>query len=77
MRLEAFWIVCDPTPDSEFVDICWKQPAATLHYQIVGIHMGERRNDWRRRHYTIWTRKSEAMADASARLAARDSQETK
>ena len=72
MRLDTLWIVCDPTPASEFADICWEQPVRTLHYQIVGIAMMPPRNEWQLRDYTIWTTEAEALADANARLAARD-----
>jgi hypothetical protein len=71
MKLEVLWLVCDPTPFSGMADVCWEQPVRTLHYQIVGIHMADR-SDWQVRHYTVWTTEDEAVADAKARLAARD-----
>lgn len=70
MKLEILWLVCDPTPLSEIEDIFWRQPARTLHYQIVGIAMSGG-TEWQSRHYTLWTTEAEARADAEARLAAR------
>jgi hypothetical protein len=66
---DNFWIVLDPAPFSELVDICVQTTLRGLElimagYRITGGNMAER-------NLTIYSDEGPARHDAKARLAAR------
>jgi hypothetical protein len=66
MKLEAVWLVRDPSPISEIEDICWPQDVRRLGRYVFGAGQGV----WESERTTMYTDREEAFADARARLAA-------
>lgn len=67
MKLEALWIVRDPSPHSDVADICFSMPVPRLGDYVLGCPRGA----WRGERHTVYTDEGEARADAEARLRAR------
>jgi hypothetical protein len=67
VRLDAIWLVRDPSPLSTLEDICWEQKVDRLADYIFGSGPGV----WRQEQTTIYTTRAEAEADAVTRLANR------
>ncbi len=68
MRFEAtytFWVVTDPGPDSDLADCCYKASLHDLYLQIKGGFAMDG-------HPTLFTDETEARAEASRRLWARE-----
>jgi hypothetical protein len=63
MRLDKFWVVTDPTPESTMGDICFEASVAQLALQFKGGLSMDRRP-------TIFTEKTEAEIEAYGRLVA-------
>lgn len=68
MKLTAIWIVRDPQPWSELVDIVFEASPKKLAHYIIGV-AGCASNPWEAENHTMYTEKAEAMADAKERLA--------
>jgi hypothetical protein len=64
-KLDKFWVVCDPSPNSEMGDIFWD----TNLNEFADYCAGTR--DFRKRNHTIYANESEAKKDAEARMAKR------
>ena len=63
MRLEMFWVVTDPTPESTMGDICFEASVEQLGLQFAGGLSAEQ-------HPTLFTEKAEAEIEAYGRLVA-------
>lgn len=67
MKLNSFWVVCNPSPLSEIGDICWESNVADYSMFVLGTqNMGK---SIRQEGVAFYTKKSEAVADAQDRLA--------
>jgi hypothetical protein len=64
MKLAALWIVRDPTPDSELVDVVFNIDVHRLGNYVLGAGPGT----WEREHHTVFSEKDEAVAEAIRRL---------
>ena len=68
MKVTTIWIVRDPGPNSELVDVCWE---VSVGQRLAHYYIGRGRV-WKAEHHALYTTREEAEADAHARLAARD-----
>lgn len=76
MKLDAVWVVYDPTSLSEEADIVSKCTPETLCHLIIGMHAIGRGTRIPMRPiasgFVLYTEEQEAREDARARLHARD-----
>jgi len=63
MRLDKFWVVTDPSPESTMGDICFETSVGQLELQFKGGLSADR-------HPTVFTEKAEAEVEAYGRLVA-------
>jgi len=61
MRVDQFWVVTDPTPESELSDICFVTTLPKIILQARGGLAAEQ-------NPTVYTDRDEAERDARARL---------
>ena len=64
MRLAALWIVRDPSPHSELVDVVFEMDVSRLGNYVLGSGPGT----WEREHHTVFSEKDEAVAEGIRRL---------
>jgi hypothetical protein len=64
MKLATVWIVRDPGPQSELVDVVFDMDARRLGDYVTGAGAGV----WQREHHTLFTGKDEAVAEGIRRL---------
>jgi len=76
MKLSALWIVRDPSPISEIIDILWEQDLKEFAYQILGAQAVGGMGVCVTENWAYYTSAKEAAADAKARLTQRDAKST-
>jgi hypothetical protein len=64
MKLEALWIVRDPSAQSELADVVFEIDVRRLGNYVLGSGPGT----WEREHHTVFTEKDEAVAEGISRL---------
>ena len=69
MKLDKIWVVRDPEHVAGLTDIFFK---TTLDRLITRYLVGAPDGAWAAEHHVAYTRRAEALADATARLLARD-----
>ena len=70
MKLNRVWVVRDPSPVSELVDILFETIVAKLPAYVIGTGITQ----WEHENTTLYTEEGEARRDAANRLAKRPSQ---
>ena len=76
MKLSALWIVRDPSPISEIIDILWEQDLKELEHQILGAQAVGGMGVCVTEKWAYYTSAEEAAVDAKARMARRDAKST-
>ncbi len=64
MKLKTVWIVRDPSPQSELLDIVFEMNVPRLGDYVIGGGPGV----WQREHHAVFTDKDEAVAEGIRRL---------
>jgi len=68
MKITKLWVVKDPTPDSEMIDIVFEMDMNKLGNYIAGGPHGA----WAKENHTAYTEEGEAKKDAGLRMKARN-----
>jgi hypothetical protein len=64
LKLDNFWVVRDPGPQSELVDVVFEMDVTRVGNYVLGAGPGT----WEREHHTVFTEKDEAVAEGIRRL---------
>lgn len=65
MKLSKIWVVIDPSPVSEMLDVLFETTVAELPLYVIGTGAAQ----WRKENTTLYTEEAEARRDAEARMA--------
>jgi len=63
-EIKKVWVVRDPTPESEMVDILYETDIPGL----IDFLLGSKRGTWKRENSSLYDNKTEALADAENRF---------
>jgi hypothetical protein len=64
MKLSKFWVVRDPTPNSELEDILFETETNRFASYVIGTGLDQFKHE----NHTLYTEAGEAKRDAQARL---------
>ena len=65
MKLNNIWVVHDPTPDSELIDILYEAKGPN---ELASLIIGTGLSQWKHENTTLYTEEGEAKKDAEARM---------
>lgn len=72
-EIKKVWVVTDPTPESEMVDILY----GTDLPGFINYLRGSNRDDWKKENSSLYDNEAEATADAKKRMKKRDADQKK
>lgn len=72
MLTEKFWVVKNPTEQSEMADICWETDVNTFARYVLGTADGQGPSRFEQECHQVHTSERTARAEAQLRLNLRD-----